>query len=735
MKQSLFLFITFLSSLVLAQTDFNNYQTIQSKGEIPQDFYLLSSEKVSQEIDENDKFSKEFITKTRFGIDELLHSGKVVFNDELSNYVRDVAKKLLKKDKETFNKLRFYTYKSRVTNAFSTDQGIIFVTTGLLSQIENEAQLAVVLAHEITHFTENHVHEAFMEEKNYKNRGGFFNQDQKLIQLSTYSREKEYEADLKGAELYLSSGYATSELLSSFDILLYSYLPFDEKRFDTAFFNTPLMKIPGMYFSDTIATIRAIDDQDDSKSTHPNVKKRRAKIEEFVAEKPNKGATNLVSKDRFNNVRNIARFETMRMSLIQRDYSRCVYEIFLLKKDFPESKYLDLCLAKVMYGLTVYKNKYQMKKVSDKLKDVEGEQFQVNYLFKKLSREQLSIVALRTAQDLYIKYYPDTEFRNYRDWILEEILRKGLIDFESMKDVTFDSYLQTQMDPDTVDSNVVLSDTMETVDPEDAYVSKYDRIKSKKGSKGATIVNEDGLTITEEDFHLFALSDLITDKKFKELLDKLEPTDDNAYSSYSDTRQTREQRRKGAQLGIKHVLVFDPIIQFAHHRKKQERGYEDSEAKKLEYLQEIREYANEIGIKTSVLDSKSLNRSDVDKFNALATIKEWIIEVAMNESVSIKSALNKEIDELQKEFNFDYIFLPYVESEQQMFVSYGGPFGFVPRRSRKVYTTIGGVVLDVNESQVHYAFHKRKKGKPKYNEISAHLYDMLNQIKSVAPKK
>ena len=46
---------------------------------------------------------------------------------------------------------RFRVMNEPLPNAFALANGSIYVTTGLLSLLENEAQLASVLAHEETH--------------------------------------------------------------------------------------------------------------------------------------------------------------------------------------------------------------------------------------------------------------------------------------------------------------------------------------------------------------------------------------------------------------------------------------------------------------------------------------------------------------------------------------------------------------------------------------------------------
>src|SRR3990172_5904431 len=49
--------------------------------------------------------------------------------------------------------LRFTVFRDPSLNAFAMPIGRVYVHTGLLARIENEAQLATVLGHELTHVT------------------------------------------------------------------------------------------------------------------------------------------------------------------------------------------------------------------------------------------------------------------------------------------------------------------------------------------------------------------------------------------------------------------------------------------------------------------------------------------------------------------------------------------------------------------------------------------------------
>ena len=116
----LFLFISSLN----AQVDFNNYTTALSKGKIPEDFTKQTFTKVKEDIEKgkeelNQTQERIFFEGTNYAIDEILHSGSVIYGDEMSSYVSEVADHLLRNDSKLRSKLRFYIIKSNSSNAFS----------------------------------------------------------------------------------------------------------------------------------------------------------------------------------------------------------------------------------------------------------------------------------------------------------------------------------------------------------------------------------------------------------------------------------------------------------------------------------------------------------------------------------------------------------------------------------------------------------------------------------------
>jgi predicted Zn-dependent protease len=144
---------------------------LATKGTLPKELITPSSQKYRSEIKKIEpkekrktrKQKQTFYLESNFGIDDLLQSGFVLYNDPLGKYVTQVADTLLVKKPELRAKLKFYVVRTSIVNAFATNQGYIFVTIRLLAQLENEAQPAFVLSHKIIHYEKQHALNFYLE--------------------------------------------------------------------------------------------------------------------------------------------------------------------------------------------------------------------------------------------------------------------------------------------------------------------------------------------------------------------------------------------------------------------------------------------------------------------------------------------------------------------------------------------------------------------------------------------
>lgn len=123
----------------------------------------------------------------------------------------------------------FRVLNSPVVNAFALPGGYVYVTRGLMTHLNNEAQLAVVLGHEIGHVAARHASQRAFEQQAGQialiggavlgeqllgvpagNLLGIGGQAAQLLFLR-YSRDHERESDRLGVEYSAMSGYKASE--------------------------------------------------------------------------------------------------------------------------------------------------------------------------------------------------------------------------------------------------------------------------------------------------------------------------------------------------------------------------------------------------------------------------------------------------------------------------------------------------------------------------------------------
>lgn len=98
---------------------------------------------------------------------KLAQSGKIAEDPEVTAYVQRVGIGLVPAYARDQFEFSFSVIEDPSLNAFALPNGSIYVHTGLLARMDNEAQLAVVLGHEIGHVTQLH------GQRNYKRMVSF----------------------------------------------------------------------------------------------------------------------------------------------------------------------------------------------------------------------------------------------------------------------------------------------------------------------------------------------------------------------------------------------------------------------------------------------------------------------------------------------------------------------------------------------------------------------------------
>ena len=720
------------SNIGNSQINFDKYTTLMSKGPIPEDFTKETYKKLADDLkkdrsDLTNSQEKVFLEGSNYEIDDILHSGLVIYGDEISSYVSEIANKLLQNEGDLRAKLRFYTIKSNAANAFSTDQGIVFITTGLIAQLTSEAQLAYVLAHEIAHYTEKHVIETF----DWETQKGQHND--RIERLSQYSKDKEFEADKIGIRMYNTAGYSVDEIFTTFDVLMYSYLPFDEIEFPFTYFNTSQIFVPSSLFPTKKYEIKADEDYDDENSSHPNIKKRKEAAEKEIGTISNwQNATQFLGIERFNQIRNIARFESVRSDIIDASYGSAMYSVFLLEKDFPNSIYLKRMKAQIWLNMMLYKSENMSAKMLDKTSEYEGESAAVHFFLKKLSREGMMTMALRQIHDLHMANLNDTEITTIYSRFVKEVSNDEKFKIESFSKKSFseaaNDFLMSQSDT----NKIAVKDTIAK------STSKYDRIKNKKNADAPE-------NFDSTKFYLYGLGDILIDTDFNNQHDKFkkikadEQKEIEKYNSLSNSEQKALDKKKAANeysIGLKEIIVVEPMV---ISYKKGNVDNVKSEKLEKDFASAIESSAKSAGVTTYSIDSRSLINKGTLGFNERSLLISLLNQLAAEDNVNIFPVDFQLLNEIKTNYGTSKVMFSLVEHDYSPNITGMGvfsslllypilfvyvPVGILTGNNTQMNVLILDLENGVIENGINYYF----KDSPKKLQLGAHMYDIFKKL-------
>jgi predicted Zn-dependent protease len=176
-------------------------------------------------------------------LDERFEKEGVVYHEGgLDAYLTRVGTAVVADKKLENVEWKFRALRDPVPNAFALPNGSIYINTGLLALLEDENQLAAVVAHEVTHVSERHTYLRNRDIRkkvlaiNIINTIGNWNPiggpaglaisliatvSPFMLVLSVlgYSREQEKEADLEGMKAATAAGFAPDGMPNSFKVM------------------------------------------------------------------------------------------------------------------------------------------------------------------------------------------------------------------------------------------------------------------------------------------------------------------------------------------------------------------------------------------------------------------------------------------------------------------------------------------------------------------------------------
>jgi beta-barrel assembly-enhancing protease len=184
------------------------------------DFNLIS---IEEEWQLGAQLSQDIARQVRLSSDPTLNS-----------YISNMGQRIVQQTGAPFNQLpwQFHVVEDPSINAFAIPGGRVYVHTGLIANADNAAEVAGVMAHEISHVTARHSTEQISRQYGLsviagavlgQNPGALAQIAAQIVAggaLARFSREAEREADELGIRAMAAAGYNPIGMATMFEELL-----------------------------------------------------------------------------------------------------------------------------------------------------------------------------------------------------------------------------------------------------------------------------------------------------------------------------------------------------------------------------------------------------------------------------------------------------------------------------------------------------------------------------------
>ncbi|MCD4830730.1 MAG: M48 family metalloprotease [Anaerohalosphaeraceae bacterium] len=155
--------------------------------------------------------------------------GQSVSDPQIQNYIDDIGQKIAAVCHTPSEGFIYKAIKDDSVNAFALPGGYIYITTGMLGQLQNESQLAAILAHETAHVTARHSAVTMSKEMLIGAGLSVLSPESKTISYAVgfvrnlesmrYSRSHERQADKIGLDYLVRAGYSPNGMVETMEIL------------------------------------------------------------------------------------------------------------------------------------------------------------------------------------------------------------------------------------------------------------------------------------------------------------------------------------------------------------------------------------------------------------------------------------------------------------------------------------------------------------------------------------
>ena len=347
-----------------------------------------------------------------------------VFNSVFDDKVNSIISDLRKNNSQIPQNLKILIARDNTPNAYCFADGTFVINMGLFNWLNNDDQLAAVIAHELGHKIADHTLKAFINlidqnqtdrlvvqniksNKENRNKRAFDVLKNRVYKEGVENRKQEMQADSLGYAIFKKSNFKPAEFVNTLKRL---------EDFDTISPRTLKVETYKKYFSIPNQEFKEnwLKKEDfslynynhykqkldkDSLRSHPEISLRIENLKKFFPELKNEEIDGKASES-YTKIEKIARMETLPNFYYSEDYGVGIYTSLQFLQDGEEEKYykgwLGKCFSKIYEARKNYNLNRYLDRVDPKNQSESYQQF-LNFMWN------LSLDEIKNIADYYKK--------------------------------------------------------------------------------------------------------------------------------------------------------------------------------------------------------------------------------------------------------------------------------------------------------------------------------------------
>lgn len=400
------------------QQNISDFRSLKAQAPVPAYLKKLSS---TEELSDN---KNKALAYNEYMLKVLLKEGSYVFNDPISNYLTQLKTKFI----NDFDGIQFLLVKSNVPAVFHNQDKLVFLTTGLIASLENEAELIFFMGKgkAMLGRTSNEAKEYGFDinptlNESYKS---IFHTDEIIAdQLIIQDLSINKNSNKQALQLLIKLGLDPKASITALEKLETSKFVLESSPISAEDLAISGIKFEAEDLEDNYQPVTIKESNQTYRSYHEGLQHQIKKLETAFDEASESNKVFLTNNEDFDEIKTLARFQLINHELTRGNIKKAIYYSLICKRTHPDNYFINYALVRGFYALSAFSNSKKWSKIKNKDRRIKGDYSTFNNFINKLTKEELNLITLTLIDSIQTNFPEDRAIKQYQKEIQTDIAR------------------------------------------------------------------------------------------------------------------------------------------------------------------------------------------------------------------------------------------------------------------------------------------------------------------------